>query len=92
MVDGPGVVDNVLIKQVVVNGDKPNLKIYTTDNTKVGYQKYFIRASFNVPIPYYIDSPSFMIYILHQCVKNVIIGRTFPDKSYNVSRPQLSFK
>ena len=37
-VDGPGVVDNAMIKQSVIGGVNPTLKIYTTDNTKIGYQ------------------------------------------------------
>jgi hypothetical protein len=49
----------------VVGGDQPELRIYTTSNDKVGEARYFVRAKFQVGIPYYVDGPSFKVSVLH---------------------------
>ena len=57
--------DSTVVKMFVVGGDQPELRIYTTSNDKVGEARYFVRAKFQVGIPYYVDGPSFKVSILH---------------------------
>jgi hypothetical protein len=66
------------------------LKIYTKDNSKVGSNMFFVKATyFNVNLPYYVESPHFMIEILHQCYRNVISSSQFTETTYLISSPEL---
>jgi hypothetical protein len=69
---GSTVIDSSVITHVVSASDV-KLTIYTKDNSKVGSNIYFVRATLNnVKLPYYNESNHFMIEVLHQCYRNVI--------------------
>ena len=61
--------------------------IYTTDNNQTGVYRVFVRAKFNIQIPYYVDTDPFTVTVIDQCVKNVISGWPLQDRAYNVSKP-----
>ena len=66
------------------------LTIYTKDNSKVGSNIYFVRATLkNVKLPYYNESNHFMIEVLHQCYRNVISSSQFTETTYLISSQEL---
>jgi hypothetical protein len=60
-----GSLDSSVVQMAVVGGDQPELRIFTTSNDKIGEARYFVRAKFQVGIPYYVDGPSFKVTVLH---------------------------
>ena len=60
------IVDTTVMNLKNVSGIvQPEIMIYTTNNDKIGKFYFYIRARFNIDIPYYIDSNVFTITILH---------------------------